>query len=78
MAKDKAACVARQAAVSRHGARLGSRSAQGRWGVGRACWGAQGERGARGRWTLGRRASAGERQLGAGACGRQRRAGRAR
>ena len=55
MARDKAACVARQAAVSRHDAGLGSRRAQGRWGAGeragarrasmlrragRACWGA--------------------------------------
>ena len=55
MARDKAACVARQATVSRHGAGLGSRHAQGRWGAGehagarrasvlgragQACWGA--------------------------------------
>ena len=33
MARDKAACVARQAIVSRHGAGLGSRCAQGRWGT---------------------------------------------
>ena len=63
MAKDKAACVARQAAVSRHGVGLGSRRAQGRWG-------AQGERAGAGRASvLGRagraRWGAGER---AGAC----------
>ena len=34
MARDKAAYVARQAAMSRHGAGLGSRHAQGRWGAG--------------------------------------------
>ena len=34
MAKDKAACDARQVAVSRQGAGLGSRRAQGRWGAG--------------------------------------------
>ena len=34
MAKDKVACVVRQVAVSRHGAGLGSRRVQGRWGAG--------------------------------------------
>ena len=93
MAKDKAACVARQAVVSRHGVGLGNRRAQGRWGaqgeragarresvlrrVGRAWRARQGERGVRGRRTLGRRARAGELQLGAGAGGRQQELARA-
>ena len=51
MAKDKAAYVARQAAVSRHGAGLGSRRAQGRWGKHAGARRASVARASGGRWV---------------------------
>ena len=61
MARDKAACVARQAAMSRQGAGLGSRRAQGRAGLaGRRMGAGLGVRGALGwLWQAGRARQAG-------------------
>ena len=91
MARDKAACVARQAAVSRHGDGLGSKRARrgvlgaqaGAGALGWACVGRWAGRGRRGTRQAGRRAGVAHGRRGArqgraaGARGRGARQGRA-
>ena len=62
MARDKVACVIRQAAVSRHGAGLGSRRARRRWVH---CWARRAREGRSG----GRRRTLGTGHVGAGHAG---------
>ena len=62
MARDRAPCVTRQAAVSRHGAGLGSRRAWGRWAHG---WASRARTGRSG----GHRRTLGARRAGTGRAG---------